>query len=349
MSAPEEVLFKKLGFIGLITLNRPQALNALTLGMIRLISSQLSLWAEDNEIHAVVIEGAGEKAFCAGGDVRAIYEDGLAYRRGEPAAGALMRDFFLEEYALNLQIRQFPKPYIALIDGICMGGGIGLSLHGRHRIGSEKALLALPETGIGLFPDVGTLYGLSRLQGGLGAYIALTGARMNAADALYAGFLTHHVASENLGGLLAELAETGDSAEAVAHIIASMPCAEATSSFHQNKDEIERFFMAENVEAIFAGLEAGTSDFAARALKSLRAASPTSLKITFAALQRAASLDFSACQKMEYQLSQACMHGHDFYEGIRAVLVDKDKNPRWQPEYLAEVTQALVAEYFKAL
>ncbi|MDG3441517.1 enoyl-CoA hydratase/isomerase family protein [Nitrospirillum amazonense] len=341
------------GAIGHVLLNRPKALNALTLDMIRIIDPQLAAWARDPAIKAVVIQGAGDRAFCAGGDVRAVWDSGKALQRGE-GDGAIARDFFREEYRLNRRIKRYPKPYIALLDGITMGGGVGLSVHGSHRVTTEKTLLAMPETGIGLFPDVGGGYFLSRLPGELGTYLALTGARLGAADAAYAGIATHHVPSAQLGALVDELAAASYGAHAHATVdtlLARHATFPGEAPLAAHTPSIDRSFNAETVEEILACLGDETQGFddawASATVKTLSQMSPTSLKVTLSQLRRGVSLEIEDVLVMEYRMTQAVMAGHDFYEGIRAQLVDKDRQPKWRPTTLAEVSESEVERHFQ--
>jgi enoyl-CoA hydratase len=346
MSETEEVLFEAQGGVGYITLNRPRALNALTLPMIRAISPQLAAWQEDSRIRAVVIRGAGERAFCAGGDVRAVWQAG---RNGDP----LTEVFFREEYRLNRLIHTFAKPYVALIDGVTMGGGVGLSVHGSHRVAGDRTLLAMPEVGIGLFPDVGGSYFLPRLPGRLGLFLALTGWRLHAADAIHCGLATDYVPSGQMGALAAAFAELDwrqDGAEALVDGVIDRFKAdpgEAELAAHQNL--IDRCFSAASVESILAALDGSGDDWAAKVAKIIRRQSPTSLKVTFAQIEKGAGLDFDQAMVQEYRMSQAFMAGKDFYEGIRAVLVDKDNQPNWSPPDLAEVKPAAVEGHFRPL
>lgn len=346
MSETEDVLFEARGGVGFITLNRPKALNALTLPMIRALGSQLAAWQEDTRIHAVVIRGAGERAFCAGGDVRAVWQAG---KDGDP----LTEVFFREEYRLNRLIHSFAKPYVALIDGITMGGGVGVSVHGSHRVVGDRTLLAMPEVGIGLFPDVGGTYFLPRLPGRLGLFLALTGWRLSAADAIFCGLATDYLPSERMAALADAFAEVdwaSDDAEAlVDRAIARFKTEPAASELAAHRDLIAQCFSARSVEAILAALDAAGDDWTAKVAAIIRKQSPTSLKVTYAQVEKGASLDFDAAMVQEYRLSQAFMAGRDFYEGIRALLVDKDNQPKWSPASLAEVTQSMVEDHFRPL
>lgn len=334
------------GAIARIRLDRQKALNALNLAMIEKILPWLDRWAKDPSIQAVVIAGAGEKSFCAGGDVRAVWEAG---KRGDD----LTDRFFRQEYRLNRAIHIFPKPFIALIDGITMGGGLGLSVHGSHRVVTERSVVAMPETAIGLFPDVGATWFLPRCPGELGMYLALTGARMKAADVLGAGIATHYVPSDKLASLEALLASAdwseGPAHAVVDHLLDGIAQDPGPAVLSRHSRVIDRCFGQPSVEAILAALEADGSDFAAETAAILRSRSPTSMKIAFAQLRRGASLNFDEVMKMEFRMSQACMAGHDFYEGIRAVLIDKDHKPAWNPARLEDVGPDLVERHFAPL
>jgi len=342
MSEEADILFEVRGGLGVVTLNRPKALNALTLEMCTAFDRQLAAWAGDPAVRAVVVEGRGERAFCAGGDVRAVWRAG---KDGEP----LTADFFRVEYRLNRRIKTFAKPYIALIDGVTMGGGVGISVHGPFRVASERTLFAMPETSIGLFPDVGGSYFLPRLADSLGMYLALTGARLKAADALYAGVATHYVASARLGALLDALQAALAAAGPVEEVLASFADDPGPAPLAAHGETIARCFKGDSFEAILNSLAAESGEWAAQTLATLAACSPTSLKVTFEQIRRGAKLDFDAAMIMEYRLSQAFMGGHDFYEGIRATLIDKDNAPRWRPASLDEVTPAMVAAHFAPL
>ncbi|MBP2227488.1 enoyl-CoA hydratase [Azospirillum agricola] len=341
MSDAAEILFERRGAIGLVTLNRPKALNALTLNMVRLFIPQLRAWDADPEVKAVVIQGAGEKAFCAGGDVVGLYEAGKAAREGN-GDGSIVRAFFSEEYILNRLIKRLSKPYVALIDGISMGGGVGLSEHGTHRIVTERTLFAMPETGIGLYPDVGGTYFLPRLPGQTGVWLGLTGDRLKAADMLAIGAADAFVPSAGIEALVADLAAGTPPDEAVAKAKGSA----GEAGVPANRAAIDRCYGFDTVEAIVKALEAEGTDWAAAQLATLKRVSPTSLKVTLTALRRGAKLDFDACMVQELRLSLAFLAGDDFYEGIRAALVDKDKNPKWKPADLAGVGPSDVERHF---
>jgi enoyl-CoA hydratase len=346
MNETGDVLFEVRHGVGFITLNRPKALNALTLAMIREISPQLAAWQEDSKVKAVVVRGSGERAFCAGGDVRAVWQAGKDGDR-------MTEDFFHEEYRLNRLIHVFAKPYVALIDGVTMGGGVGLSVHGSHRVAGDRTLLAMPEVGIGLFPDVGGTYFLPRLPGRLGLFLALTGWRLKAADAIYCGLATDYVASDRMDALADSFTEldwaANDAELLVDGLIDRFKSDPGPSEMEPHRELIDHCFSARSVESILAALDAAKDDWAAKVAALIRRASPTSLKVTFAQLEKGATLDFDAAMVQEYRLSQAFMAGGDFYEGIRALLVDKDNVPQWSPARLDQVTPRAVEAHFAPL
>ncbi|XP_065108173.1 3-hydroxyisobutyryl-CoA hydrolase, mitochondrial [Paramisgurnus dabryanus] len=343
-----EVLFENVGNAGVITLNRPKALNALNLTMIRHILPQLKKWDKDSETDIVIIKGTGGKAFCAGGDIRAVTEAGKS-------GDSLAQDFFREEYILNNTIGTYQKPYVALIDGITMGGGVGLSVHGRFRVATEKTLFAMPETGIGLFPDVGGGYFLPRLQGKLGLFLALTGFRLKGRDVQRVGVATHFVQSEKIASLEKDLVDLkSPSISDVTHLLDSyqeLSTLDAEKPFilQQHREAIDRLFTAASVEEILENLHKDGSAFAQKQIETLAKMSPTSLKLTFRQIQKGASMSLKEVLVMEYRLTQACMRGHDFYEGVRAVLIDKDQSPKWKPSTLTEVSERAVEECFSSL
>ncbi|PWA26264.1 hypothetical protein CCH79_00013778 [Gambusia affinis] len=389
-----EVLLEKVGRAAVITMNRPKVLNALNLSMIRRIHPQLQKWESDPETDMVIIKAAGGKAFCAGGDIRAVTEAGKV-------GDSLAQDFFREEYMLNNAIGSYRKPYVAIIDGITMGGGVGLSVHGRFRVATEKTLFAMPETAIGLFPDVGGGYFLPRLRGKLGLFLALTGFRLRGRDVQRAGVATHFVESEKIPELeqrLVGLKSPSDSD--VSRLLDSFQAQSDLDSdqpfvLDKHTSDIDRMFGSSSVEGILQNLKADGSDFAKKQVQILSRMSPTSLKVTFRQLQAGAAMSLQDVLVMEYRLSQACMvrtqragkfcnllnsiwrrddfsgpaagllsllvncrliglflpfqRGHDFYEGVRAVLIDKDQNPRWSPPSLDQVSDRLVDECFASL
>ncbi|HEX7727377.1 MAG TPA: enoyl-CoA hydratase/isomerase family protein, partial [Rhizomicrobium sp.] len=320
MTEEAEVLFERRGALGLITLNRPKALNALTQGMCVAMKAQLDEWAKDDAFKSVAIRGNGDRAFCAGGDIRALYESGKAKT---PYA----LQFYRDEYILNATIKRYPKPYIALIHGIDMGGGVGVSVNGSHRIAGESMVFAMPETGIGLFPDVGGSYFLPRCPGQLGMFLGLTGARLKTTDSLYAGIATDFVPMAHWEMLLAALADGTAPDTAIAGLKDSV----SDTFLAEHRDAIDRTFGQGSVEDILAALDAEHTDWAQDTANTIRAKSPTSLKIAFRQIREGKSLSFDECMKMEYRMVNRIVAGHDFYEGVRAVIIDKDNAPKWQP------------------
>ncbi|XP_006878997.1 PREDICTED: 3-hydroxyisobutyryl-CoA hydrolase, mitochondrial [Elephantulus edwardii] len=347
-NATAEVLLEKQGGAGVITLNRPKSLNALTLTMIQQIYPQLKKWEQDPGTFLILIKGTGGKAFCAGGDIRVLSESVKANPK-------LSQDLFREEYILNNAIASCQKPFVALINGITMGGGVGVSVHGHFRVATEKTLFAMPETGIGLFPDVGGGYFLPRLQGKLGYFLALTGFRLKGRDVHKAGIATHFVDSEKLN-LLEEdlLALNSPSKEDISDVLDTY---HTKSKIDQDKpfileehmEKINSCFSANTIEQIIENLQQDGSSFALEQIKILKRMSPTSLKITLRQLKEGSSKTLPEVLIMEYRLSQACMRGHDFHEGVRAVLIEKDPNPKWKPADLKDVTDEDVNNYFQSL
>lgn len=316
-----EIHFERIGALGRIVLDRPKALNALTLDQVHAMHPRLAAWAGDPGVAAVVIEGAGDKAFCAGGDIRALYE---ACKAGDMAYVAA---FYRDEYRLNRRIKTFPKPYVALLDGIVMGGGVGVSVHGRYRVATERTLFAMPETGIGFFPDVGGAFFLPRCPGRTGMYLGLTGARLKAADALHVGVATHYVPSDRLDDLRTALAQGGD----VAAILDRFHVDPGAAPLADRRAVIDDCFGRGSVAAILEALDAHPDPWARDTARTIRAKSPTATLVAFEQIRRGGGLDFDACMRMEFRLSQAVAPAHDFIEGIRAVIVDKDNQPAWQP------------------
>lgn len=337
----DEILFEPAGSVGLITLNRPHALNALTLNMVRALDAQLRAWAGDPDIRCVVIQGAGERAFCAGGDIRALYDS------GKSKSDTLTADFYREEYRLNRLIKRYPKPYVALIDGVVMGGGVGVSVHGSHRIATERTLFAMPETGIGLFPDVGGSYFLPRCPGRIGFYLGLTGARIKAADCLSAGIATHYVSFAELDSLIDALRK--NAGNAVTDVVARFAGPPGAAPLERNRDGVDRCFAEVSIEAIQAALEADGSEWAKGARSAMGEKSPTCEKVALRQLERGCTMSFEDCMVMEFRLSQRAMAAHDFYEGVRAAVIDKDRAPKWRPVSLAEVSDADVETWFAPL
>jgi enoyl-CoA hydratase len=344
----ETVITAIAGSVGIITLNRPKALNALDHAMCVAIDAALKDWARDDRVAAVIIRGAGDRAFCAGGDVRAVREDGIAWKRGI-GEGTLVRDFFRDEYRMNRRIKTFPKPYLALIDGITMGGGIGLSVHGTYRVATERTLIAMPETGIGLFPDVGASYVLSRLESEIGTYLALTGGRIKTADAMALGIATHVIPFDNIDALIRAMVATVGRTEPRAGIDAILKryaAAPGQPELTPHRATIAHCFGFNTIEAILAALDGEGDAFATATAATIRTLSPTSLKLTLKEMRLGRTLDFDGCLRMEYRLTQSVLAAHDFYEGVRAVLVDKDHNPKWYPGTLDAIDDSAVESHF---
>lgn len=346
-SSTADIQFEQRGGLGLITLNRPKALNALTLEMIGEMHPRLDAWAADPAVKAVAVQGAGERAFCAGGDILHIYHG------REEGRNPFGEAFFRSEYALNRRVKTFPKPYVALMDGVTMGGGVGLSVHGSHRVVSERCLFAMPETGIGLFPDVGGSYFLPRLPGQMGLFLGLTGWRLKAADCLYCGIATVYLESARIDAFIETLASAdwvrGPAHALVDEALAGLQGDPGASALADMQPAVDRCFAADSVEAIVTRLEEEPEDWAAKALALIAKASPTSLKLAFRQLRCGADMNFDAAMTMEYRLSQACTAGPDLYEGIRAVVVEKDQAPQWSPASLDAVEPADIERAFAPL
>jgi enoyl-CoA hydratase len=353
--AGDDIVFGREGGVATVTLNRPRALNAFTLGMYRRFDPMLRAWADDPAVNAVVIRGAEGRAFCAGGDIRAIYDAG----RGISGGPALTAAFFREEYELIRRIHRFRKPYLAIIDGITMGGGAGVSVNGAWRVATERTVFAMPETGIGLFPDVGATRFLNLAPGRTGRYLALSGARLGPEDALYCGFATHFVPRERVPAVVASLAGTrwraGDERRQIEEALAAFAAQPGAPPLAARRAAIERCFAGDTVETILddlareAAVGGADGEWAAQTRAGLMAKSPTSLKVTLRQLSLGRGYDIEAALALEYRLTQHFMAGHDFYEGVRAAVVDKDQQPHWHPATLTEVTDAMVDGYFAPL
>jgi enoyl-CoA hydratase len=340
VSTEAEIFFEREGAAGLVTLNRPKALNAVTHNMVRLLSAQLAAWAIDDAVTRVIVRAAGEKAFSAGGDLRALYDAALAGRQKDSL------DFWRDEYALNTAIKNYRKPYIALIDGIVMGGGVGVSVHGSHRVAGDKFTFAMPEVGIGFFPDVGATWFLPRMPGELGAWCALTGDRLKASDAVSSCIATHRVVSSRF----AELTDA---------LCGNVSVDATLAAFSEPKGEgavpraaIDNLFAGDSVEAVLDRLdcaEGADAEFAKKTATNIRTKSPLSLRIALAQVRRGKHWSFDECMRMEFRIVSRIVYGHDFYEGVRAVIVDKDNAPHWKPAALADVDGAQVERHFAPL
>ncbi|MFF8278480.1 enoyl-CoA hydratase/isomerase family protein [Streptomyces lateritius] len=332
-----DVLLRTDGRAGFVTLNRPKAINALTHAMVRRIDEALTAWADDPAVETVVIEGAGERGLCAGGDIRAIHDDARA-------GGTASVDFWRDEYRLNARIARYPKPYVAFMDGIVMGGGVGVSAHGSVRIVTERSRVAMPETGIGFVPDVGGTYLLGRAPGELGTHLALTGEGVGAADALLTGLADHFVPSEDLPRLALELTRA-PAREVLPRFARPAPAGDLAA----RRAWIDGCYTADTVEDIVDRLLDSGVPEAKEAATTLLAKSPTALKVTLAAIRRARLLDsLETVLNMEFRLSCAALSSADLVEGIRAQVVDKDRTPHWSPATLPEVTAGAVTRYFAA-
>ena len=334
-----EVRFERTGKAGVITLTRPKALNALTHTIVAAMRRALRAWETDGDVALVVVRGEG-RAFCAGGDILDVYRAGRE--------GRVMNGFFQEEYALNAHIARFPKPYVALIDGIVMGGGCGISVHGSHRVYGSNAVLAMPEVGIGFFPDVGGGHFLPRLKGLSGMWLGLTGNRVKQGDALAIGAATHAVSTDAMEAVFAALCETGDADGAIAaHSETPEPLTQAGDF-----DAMDRLFAASSRAGIMNTLDADAAaggTFAQTCLDTMATRSPTSMAVTFRQLREGAYLSMDECMRMEYRIVNRMLTGHDFYEGIRAVLVDRDNAPVWEPASLAAIDPTAIDAYFAPL
>ncbi|MFF9044512.1 enoyl-CoA hydratase/isomerase family protein [Streptomyces parvulus] len=334
-----DVLFRRSGRAAHVVLNRPGALNALTHEMVLRVGEALTRWEHDPGVEVVVVTGAGERGLCAGGDIRAIHDDA---RDGDGTASAA---FWRDEYRLNARIARYPKPYVAVMDGIVMGGGVGVSAHGSVRVVTERSRIAMPETGIGFVPDVGGTHLLALAPGELGTYLALTGVPIGAADALLCGLADHHVPSAALPALVDALAELPVHDALARHVQAPPP-----GRLAGRRDWIDACFRADTVEEIVQRLLAQGAPAAKETAETLLAKSPTALKVTLAALRRARRLGpLERVLDQEYRVSCACLRSPDLVEGIRAQVVDKDRDPSWTPATLVEVSDADVERFFTSL
>jgi enoyl-CoA hydratase/carnithine racemase len=339
-SAPEpEILTTIEGNAGVITLNRPKALNALSLSMIQDITRALLEWRDESRVRSIIVKSNSEKAFCAGGDVRSVYDAKL---RGE---SDYLVDIFREEYLLNYIISVYPKPYISLMNGISMGGGLGISIHGSHRIVTERASLAMPEANIGFFPDVGSSYFLNRCPGELGTFLGVLGESISGEDALYAGLATHRVDSSELPVVYEALLKA-ESHSDVDDILQDAAGGQQECLLQEYQGLINRCFAYHTVEEIFEALQRESETIARDWLKASWKKSPTSLKIALAIMRRSKGMSLKDVLALDFTVSQHCVKGHDFFEGVRAVLVDKDNSPRWRPARLSDVTPEMIDGYF---
>ena len=340
-SATDEVLIRREGRAGRITMNRPKALNALTYGMVTQIWSALVAWRDDASVELILLDGTGDRALCAGGDVRSLYDS-------RTNGSSFARAFWADEYRLNALIGRYPKPYIAVQDGIVMGGGIGLSGHAAHRIVTERSRLAMPETGIGLIPDVGGTWLLAHSPGQTGLYLGLTGENMNAADAIHARFADTLVPSGKLATLAARLCDPkgGD----VRTLIAEHAQKPEPSHLVASGADIDTAFASDTIEGVLETLAKMPGTWAATASATLAQKSPKALKLTFAAIRNGRRLtSLEAALTIEYRLTVRLFEDGEFPEGVRALIVDKDRKPQWSPARLGDVTDDLIARYLAPL
>lgn len=336
------IIFSRLRQLGIITLDNQKALNALTLDAIQTLQKQLTSFEKDPAIHAVIIKASPGKAFCAGGDVKSLYN-----QKNTPAS---QRDFFWQEYRLNHYVHHYPKPYIALMDGITMGGGVGISLHGSHPVASENFVFAMPETGIGFFPDIGASFLLSKMPDFTGLYAGLSGNRFDAWQALQTGLVKEVVPSLAFDDLVAALANLDLRSAAFEKVSRCLGNYKSTTRSLKWEDshKISRYFSLESIHAILSALNKDKDDWAQSLHQQLLQKSPLSLKITFQQFKRAASLDLAGCLKMDYILATHFMQHPDFYEGVRALLIDKDKQPIWEFSTVENTPDALVDAFFES-
>lgn len=331
----DEVLIRVDAHVGFLTLNRPKAINSLTHPMVTTLAQTLTQWSVDDDIRAVVLDGAGERGLCAGGDVVAVYNSARA-------GGAEVRKFWFDEYRLNAQIANFPKPYVAIMDGIVMGGGVGVATHGNVRVVTDTSKIAMPEVGIGLIPDVGGTYLLARAPGGLGLHVALSGAPFSGADAIALGFADHYVPHDALAAFTAAI--VGEGVEAAIRAFAVEP---PPSQLAAQRHWIDECYAGNTVGDIVAALREHPDDAASAAADLIATRSPIAVSVTLAAVRRAAQLEtLEDVLVQEYRVSCAAARSHDLVEGIRAQIVDKDRNPKWDPPSLAAVTEEDVQQYF---
>jgi enoyl-CoA hydratase/carnithine racemase len=376
----KSVILSKLGNSALLTLNRPKGLNSLNIEMCKLVKDYLKEIQESSSSSAMVMKGAGDKAFCAGGDVKSLYDDVVAGgdTLGKGIVGRMSTDFFKEEYEMNYMLGTSPIPQVSIWNGIVMGGGVGISVLGDFRVATEKTMFAMPETAIGLFPDVGSSAWLPHLHPGVGEYIGLTGCRLGPADLIHSGIATHYIPSAKLpeleaaieqqvyvnpvearktvSGILKGLNEsppvTPEQVEAAGggrnHSNLIRDNKELITQCFGNKQSFAEIMDALNTASVGTASSIGNA-WATKTLESLNKMSPTSLLLTFEQLRRGANLDLRGCLIMEYRLANACMRGNDFREGVRALLVDKDNKPQWSPASVDEVSPEFITSLFESL
>ncbi|CAN5526336.1 enoyl-CoA hydratase/isomerase family protein [soil metagenome] len=339
----DEVLVERRGRLGHLVLNRPKAINALTHAMVNTIAAALDEWEHDDSVSTVLITGAGERGLCAGGDIVAIYTDALHTDAG--TGGGASARFWADEYALNARIARYPKPYVAFMDGVVLGGGVGISAHGSVRIVTERTRLGMPETGIGFVPDVGGTYLLSRAPGELGTHLGLTAGSITGSDAIALGLADHFVPSGSLAALAVAL-ETRDAVEAVTAVATEPPA----STLLEQRDWIDGCYSFDDAAQIVATLAASSVDAAREAASVILAKSPTAVSVTLESLRRARSLEtLEQVLDQEYRVSLRFVQGTELVEGVRAQVIEKDRSPHWSPPTLGEVTRTDVEAYFEDL
>lgn len=340
--AEGDLIVRREGAAGVIRLNRPKAINAMTYEMSVGIDAALDRFENDPAVAVVLLEGAGERGLCAGGDIRGLYES-------SKAGGDLGKIFWRQEYVMNARIAKYPKPYVAFMDGLVMGGGVGLSGHARHRVVTDKTKLAMPEVGLGFFPDVGGTWLLSHSPGEIGAFFGLTGQTMNGPDAIFARFADAVVPSAKLPALRVALTAVrpGTSSVEVDNIIARFSTGETAGPIAARKADIDRWFAHDRMEDIFAELKRDDSELAQSTLRALNEKSPRGMVVTLKLLRMArTATSLEQCLVREYRAALEVFRSDDFREGVRAAVIDKDRNPRWSPSHVEEVTPEMLAPYF---
>lgn len=347
-SAEDDVLFIRKKNAGIVVLNRPKALNAVNYNIVTAMLSKLRAWEEDPDVGIVLVKGTGDKAFCAGGDV-------VATSKAAKTDKELCRNIFYDEYLLDYKTHVMRKPYVSLVDGIVMGGGVGISVHGRFSVATERTLFAMPETALGLFPDDGGSYFLPRLKGKVGMFLGLTGHRLKGRDVHSVGVATHFVNSQKLPLLEEELCTAKDvSVDGVQAVLdrfhhMSLDTDPREFSLKDHVDVIDNCFAKPTIEGILDDLGKEGSEWSIMQKDILLRMSPTSLKVTLKLLTEGEKLPLDECLKIEYRMSQRFMAEHDFHEGVRAILIDKDRQPVWSPRTLGEVSENTVNSYFLPL
>ena len=345
----DDLIVRSDGALRHITLNRPQAFNAITLDMAVAMTALLRDWQSDPKVAAVLLDGAGDRGFCAGGDIRALYEAAKNRPKSKRAAGALPARFWATEYKLNVLIARYAKPIVAVMDGLVMGGGVGLSAHAVHRVVTERSAVAMPEVSIGFFPDVGASFLLARAPGYIGTYLALTGQRVGAADALACKLADIHVPADHLIELPAVLVNCRGH-DAVRAGLQRLSAAPAPARLLKEREWIDACYGGGSLEEIVARLHASGAEGAQAALDVMHKASPTSLKVTLRNIRSAATFDrVEQSFAQDYRIALACIAGHDFIEGIRAAIIDKDRNPHWRPDGIEAVTPEIVDRHFQSV